>query len=367
MKNFYGKIFIKNKENQIICESNEDFEVKEFDKKNFGWIDIISPDKKISCRFQKPLQVFRNIHNKKPINCLDISIHGTLCVSGSNNGELKIWDINDGTIMRELKGHIGDILTCKFFPSGQVIVSGGSDFQLKIWDIHDGECAAILKGHVGGILDVGIIDRGRNIISTSRDGTARLWECASQTTISVIGKIDKPINSCYICKNTFSSHFSDIERKIDPRESGTSDKLVLLGCEDGTLKGIDLRTIKEIFSNNCNSAVNCCCSSIDNNIFIAGNHEGFIYIWDIHNLNKPLNIMKFDQLSSILQIKPTENNYQFWISSADGLCFLCDLSTNQIIKEFTGSDFEPIYTISINKDIIVTGGRDSYIRKYRNM
>lgn len=25
--------------------------------------------------------------------------------------------------------------------------------------------------------------------------------------------------------------------------------------------------------------------------------------------------MKFDQLSSILQIKPTENNYQFWISS----------------------------------------------------
>lgn len=74
---------------------------------------------------------------------------------------------------------------------------------------------------------MGIIDRGRNIIcnllcfiininikATSRDGTARLWECASQTTISIIGKIDKPINSCYICKNTFLSHFSDIERKI---------------------------------------------------------------------------------------------------------------------------------------------------------
>lgn len=26
---------------------------------------------------------------------------------------------------RELKGHVGDILTCKFFPSGKVILSGG--------------------------------------------------------------------------------------------------------------------------------------------------------------------------------------------------------------------------------------------------
>ena len=52
---------------------------------------------------------------------------------------------------RELKGHVTDVTTCRFFPSGVVLLTGGSDMQLKIWSAEDGSCPVTLKGHRGGI------------------------------------------------------------------------------------------------------------------------------------------------------------------------------------------------------------------------
>lgn len=51
-------------------------------------------------------------------------------------------------VKRELKGHVGDILVSRFFPSGEVVLS--ADIQIRIWSAMDGSCAAILKGHVQG-------------------------------------------------------------------------------------------------------------------------------------------------------------------------------------------------------------------------
>lgn len=54
---------------------------------------------------------------------------------------------------RSLEGHIGDVYTCRFFPSGLVMLSGGADFQLRIWSAETGECPVVLKGHSAGMLD----------------------------------------------------------------------------------------------------------------------------------------------------------------------------------------------------------------------
>ena len=50
---------------------------------------------------------------------------------------------------RDLTGHVGDLTTSQFFPSGQVILSGATDMQIKIWGL-DGSNAVTLKGHKRG-------------------------------------------------------------------------------------------------------------------------------------------------------------------------------------------------------------------------
>ena len=53
-------------------------------------------------------------------------------------------------VQRVLEGHVGDVYTCRFFPSGIVILSGGADLQLKIWSALDGSCPRTLIGHTRG-------------------------------------------------------------------------------------------------------------------------------------------------------------------------------------------------------------------------
>ncbi|VDO72675.1 unnamed protein product [Schistosoma margrebowiei] len=114
---------------------------------------------------------------------------------------------------RSLEGHVGDIYTCKFFPSGLVALTAGSDMQLKIWCLITGRCAATLGlnctnsnnknepgGHRTGILDTAIIDRGRNIASIDRLGWLRLWDVATQTCISAI-----PVTLSAVKPHTVSS------------------------------------------------------------------------------------------------------------------------------------------------------------------
>jgi len=79
-------------------------------------------------------------------------------VSCSTGGHMRAWHAQTGLLCRDLKGlslaplftirrsvdihpmwvilasgHVGDVYTCKFFPSGQLVLSGGADTVLKIW------------------------------------------------------------------------------------------------------------------------------------------------------------------------------------------------------------------------------------------
>jgi WD40 repeat protein len=56
----------------------------------------------------------------------------------------------DYIFQRDLKGHFGDVYSCRFFPSGLVVLSGGVDMQLKIWSAETGQCAATCRGHTAG-------------------------------------------------------------------------------------------------------------------------------------------------------------------------------------------------------------------------
>ncbi|CAH8626812.1 unnamed protein product [Schistosoma rodhaini] len=138
--------------------------------------------------------------NPRPhVSSFDVSASGEHFIASFTGSSVKLYDAQTGHIRRSLEGHVGDVYTCKFFPSGLVALTAGSDMQLKIWCLITGRCAATLGlngtdsnnknepgGHRTGILDTAIIDRGRNVASIDRLGWLRLWDVATQTCISAI-------------------------------------------------------------------------------------------------------------------------------------------------------------------------------------
>ncbi|XP_022089924.1 proteasomal ATPase-associated factor 1-like [Acanthaster planci] len=322
-------------------------------------ITISYPEKDVKAKFQAKSGAFRNIHDRGIVS-LDISSGGALGVSSDSNDALRVWQTSDGTVRRELKGHFGEVITCRFFPSGIVVLTGGLDRQIKIWSAEDGSCPVTIRGHSGGVSCTAIVDRGRNIITGSRDGTARLWNCGNSKCLATVHTVKGFINACAV---SGVSDSIDLGKPVKPpaeEEVGTAGKLLLLATESGDLIGVGLHSRKKIFQVKGPAAFNCC-AFLPNDRVIGGCQDGTVHIVDIRNHSQPAKILRKTS-SPILCIQAHKNG--FIAGTADGSCFLLDLETDDWL-ELTGSDCDPIYALCCHGNTLYTACRDGIIRKYQ--
>lgn len=56
-----------------------------------------------------------------------------MCISGSKDSTLKVWDIKFKKLMFDLPGHSDEIYTVEWSPDGKKVISGGKDKLVKIW------------------------------------------------------------------------------------------------------------------------------------------------------------------------------------------------------------------------------------------
>ncbi|CAB3977478.1 proteasomal ATPase-associated factor 1 [Paramuricea clavata] len=351
----YGEISSHGERQEKELNATDGFEIESFDKRS---ITIKYPEWKCSTKFLAPSDVFTNIHSKS-VHGLDISPGGSLGVSSSDDGSLNIWQTSDGTVRRELKGHVTEVTSCQFFPSGVVALTGASDMQLKIWSAEDGTCPVTLKGHRGGITDTAILDKGRNILSCSRDGSARLWDCGTATCLGIIAECSCPINACAVETVNQEISIGPREEEKSDRETGTIGKLLVIAREDKTLQGVGLHARQKVFEVTGSAAFNTCCFTSDINV-LAGTQDGCLYRYDIRNTCAPLSIVKTSG-SSILGMVNYDNGSL--VSTGDGCCFVWSEKDEQDVC-FTGPNCDSVYKVRANKRQIYTASRDAKIRKY---
>lgn len=321
-------------------------------------ITVSCLDKKVSAQFVAPSTSLDTVHNKS-ITSLDISAGGALGLSASIDGHLRIWETASGIVRRELEGHAGDVETCRFFPSGLVALSGGLDTQLKIWSVEEGSCAVTLTGHKRGIQDTAIVDKGRNIVSCSLDGSARLWDCGQSQCLGVIGEGSDPINGCALAPICEGVDLGTPENPTSEREVGSEGKLLLLAREGGSLEGYGLNSRQKIFTTSGSDAFNCC-AFLSSEVVAGGTQDGKIYLVDIRNTSQPQTVIE----QSASPVKCMMGYKDGLIAGTnDGCCFYFDLKTG-FLQEFTGSDFDPIYSIALHQNHLYTACRDHVIRKY---
>lgn len=355
--NIYGEIWLK-RDGTKEMNATEGFEATLHENN-----DLIVRHGECASQFISPNNTFRKLH-RKPIRALDISPGGSLGVSSSEDGALYIWQADDGKLRRSLEGHISDVTHCQFFPSGMVVLSGGVDMRLKIWSVEDGSCPVTLVAHKAAITDACLIDRGRNFISCSRDGSALLWDCGSSSCLSELHQGNSVINSCALSTHSWTPTSQGEQEKSD-RESGTEGKLLIVAKDDGSLDGIDVSSREKVFQCKFEDALNSCCFVNEHRV-VAGQQNGSLIVIDIRNTSQPEMILKHGK-SSVSCVEPYFKD-RVLVGRSDGSCAcLCfdKPNSNLITKEFVGSNHDPIYDISLSKDVIYTACRDGVVRKYQ--
>ncbi len=73
------------------------------------------------------------------INCMAVSKTGyEPLASGSDDGTIKLWDVNAGTNTATLRAQQGAVYGLAFSPNGRMLASGGADGTVKFWLMPDG-------------------------------------------------------------------------------------------------------------------------------------------------------------------------------------------------------------------------------------
>lgn len=73
--------------------------------------------------------------------------------SGSADSTIRIWNKENGQVLKVLNGHSNWVLSLKMLSNGN-LVSGSMDKTIRVWDLKNYETLKILEGHSDGIFSL---------------------------------------------------------------------------------------------------------------------------------------------------------------------------------------------------------------------
>ena len=128
------------------------------------------------------------------VNAVAVFPDGQQAVSASDDGTLKVWDLQRGIELHTLQGHTDGVsgVVIVITPDEQCAVSSSWDGTLKVWDLKRGKELSTLHGHTQGVSGVTVTPDGRLAISTSQDYTRKVWNLETGKVLKTFCIPDSP-------------------------------------------------------------------------------------------------------------------------------------------------------------------------------
>ena len=119
-------------------------------------------------------------HDKGVVS-VAVSPDGRRAVSGSIDGDIRVWDLRVGRELWLLRGHTGAVTGLAFLPNGRQVVSSGGDrdHSVRLWDVHAGRQVRLFAGHETTVSCVAVSRDGWYAVSGGLDKTVRIWRLRS--------------------------------------------------------------------------------------------------------------------------------------------------------------------------------------------
>jgi WD40 repeat protein len=145
------------------------------------------------------------------VNALGFSPDGQLLATGSGepsrSGELKIWKVSTGELVREIKNaHSDVVLGIDFSADGKLLVSGAADKFVRVFELGDGKLVKSFEGHTHHVLGVSWKRDGRTLASCGADKVIKVWDVVTGEQRKTIDGVTKDLK---FTKEVTSIHYVD--------------------------------------------------------------------------------------------------------------------------------------------------------------
>ena len=248
----------------------------------------------------------------------------------------------DPTIHRSFKGNNEIISSCIFTPNMKQCISGSENGNIFVWNFKPQMRPFRYTGHKGAITDLAINPSGGTIASSSVDQTVRLW------TNAVNGK--PKILKC---------HPSPI-RSVDFSNTG---KYLLTGANDKTIKIFDLYPKAKFVSSfkGHSNWVRCARFSPDNRLIGSCGDDNAVIIFDVEQ--KTVKYRFLDHLSNVNSCRFSPDGTIIASAGDDGKIKLFDIRIGRLIQHYDAHNLK-INCISYHQsgNYIISASDDSTIK-----
>ena len=112
-------------------------------------------------------------------------------------GVAAIWNVADGQLIKEFKGHRDTLYDAELSPDGTVLATCSYDKLIILWNVETGEPLRELAGHNGAVFDVAFSPDGRFLVSASADDTCKVWRVSDGLRLDTLGQ---PLKEAYTCR-----------------------------------------------------------------------------------------------------------------------------------------------------------------------
>ena len=156
-------------------------------------------------------------------------------------------------------GHGQSVQAITFGPDGKWIATGSYDGTIKVWDVEEGRELRALIGHTGAVKALTISPDGQTLISSATDKTIRIW------TLGLGEEKTKITTSEFADALAFSPDGSRL----------------VWGQSDGVIISQDLRSGSEQQYKGLTVGVSALAYSPDGTQLVAGDSSGTVWLWEV--------------------------------------------------------------------------------------
>ncbi len=279
--------------------------------------------------------------HKNSIRSLSFSPDGKILASGSDDKQIKLWNMETGAEIRTLSGHDRSVISVCFSADGKILASAGKDKKIKLWDVATGKEINTFTGHTDWINSMSFSQDGKILVSGSKDNTIKLWNVETGKEIDTL----------------FGHQGSVISISFSP-----DGKTLASGSKDKTIKFWDVETGREIYTLfGHNGLVSSVRFSPDGKILASGSYDKTVKLWDLETGEEIRTLT--GHFSSIMSVSFSPNGKHLATGSKDRIVKLWDIATGNEIRSFHGHDAWT-FRVSFSPDgkILASGSGDKTIR-----
>lgn len=199
------------------------------------------------------------------VTALAFSPDGKLLASGggepSRNGELLLWDVPGKKLARKIEeAHSDTISDVEFSRDGALLASGAADKFVKVFKVQEGTLLRSYEGHTDHVLGVGFKADQSHLVSCGADNAIKIWNAETGEQARTISNYSKQVTSVdYV---------------------GVSDNIISCGG-DKTVKyhtASNGRNYRGFAGNN--DFVYSAISTGDEGLVIAAGEDGTVRVWN---------------------------------------------------------------------------------------